>query len=149
MAALAIVPEPAPAPVEVLAPAPVRTPVLYDIEQHLAALLDTEEMVPAELEEQFSRELQATLTTAVEKRDRVGQFILHLNSQIALAHAEVKRLQERETFFEKVLNRVENYVTWTIDSLGLDAKGKRKTLEGKTLTLQKSVRGYIRVEPKG
>jgi hypothetical protein len=133
MAALAIAP--LPAPVEVLAPAPVRTPVLYDLEQHLACLLDTEEMVPTELEEEYSRELQATLTTTIEKRDRVGQFILHLKSQIALAHAEGQRLRERETFFEKVLTRMEGYVTWTIDSLGLDAKGKRKKLEGKTVTL--------------
>ena len=140
MAALAIaplpIPMPPPAPVEVLAPAPVRTPVLYDLEQHLACLLDSEDSVPAGLEEEYSRELQSTLISTIEKRDRVGQFILHLKSQIALAHAEVKRIQERETFFEKVLTRVENYVTWTIDSLGLDAKGKRKKLEGKTVTLQ-------------
>jgi hypothetical protein len=119
-------------PVAVVA---TRTPVLYDLEQHLSSLLDTEDLVPEGQQEEFGREFQATLIATVEKRDRVGQFVCHLKSQIAFAHAETKRLQEREAFFSKVLDRVESYITWTVESLGLDAKGKRKRLEGKTCTL--------------
>jgi hypothetical protein len=107
---------------------------LYDLEAHLAALVDTEEMVPAELEEQFALELHATLAATVEKCDRVGQFMAHLESQVAFAHAEVARLKAREAFYEKVFARMECYVSRVIESLGVDAKGKRKKLEGTTVT---------------
>jgi len=112
---------------------------LYDLEAHLAALVDTEEMVPAEQEQEFALELQATLAATVEKRDRVGQFMAHLESQIAFAHAEVARLKEREAFYSKVFARMECYVTRVIESLGVDPKGKRKKLEGTTVTF--SLRG--------
>ena len=112
---------------------------LYDIEAHLAALVDTEELVPAELEQEYARDLQATLAVTVEKRDRVGQFLAHLEAQIAFAHAEVARLKAREEFYEKVLARMEGYVSRVIESLGLDANGKRRKLEGTTITL--SLRG--------
>src|ERR1019366_2463585 len=74
-----------------------------------------------------------------EKRDRVGQFMAHLESQVAFAHAEVARLKAREEFYEKVFARMESYVSRVIESLGLDPKGKRKKLEGNTITL--SLRG--------
>jgi Gp157 protein len=108
---------------------------LYDIEQHLAALLDTEELVPDYEEQMYALELHATLLAAAEKRDRVGQFLGHLEAQIAFAHAEAKRLQEREAFYQKALDRMESYVTRVIESLGTDAKGKRKKLEGNFVTL--------------
>jgi hypothetical protein len=108
---------------------------LYDIEAHLAALVDTEEMVPEELEAAYAQELQTTLHATVDMRDRVGQFILHLKSQVAFSHAEASRLEQRERFFEKALARMEAYVTRTIDSLGRDAKGKRKKLDGNVITL--------------
>src|ERR1700679_3671452 len=50
---------------------------LYDIEQHLAALVDTEEFVPDDQEQMYALELHATLLAVVEKRDRVGQFLGH------------------------------------------------------------------------
>ena len=108
---------------------------LYDIETHLAALVETEEAVPDEMEREYALELQATLVAAVEKRDRVGQFMAHLEQQIAFAHAEVARLKVREEFFARALARMEGYVSRVIESLGLDAKGKRKKLEGNTITL--------------
>jgi hypothetical protein len=107
---------------------------LYDIEAHLAALVDTEELVPENLEQEYAVELQATLLATVEKRDRVGQFMAPLEEQAALAKAEVKRLQAREEFYEKVFARMEGYVSRVIDSLGLDDKGNRKKLEGTTIT---------------
>jgi hypothetical protein len=97
--------------------------------------VDTEEMAPEELEQDYALELQATLLATVEKRDRVGQFLAHLEAQIAFAHAEVARLKARKEFYERVFARMEGYVMRVIDSLGLDAKGKRKKLEGNTITL--------------
>ena len=59
----------------------------------------------------------------------------HLESQIALARTEAKRLQERERLYARALARMEDYVSRVIESLGKDAKGKRKKLEGNTITL--------------
>jgi len=72
---------------------------LYDIEQHLAALIDTEDAVPDDLEQAYALELHATLLSAVEKRDRVGHFMGWLESQAELAHKEIERLKKREDFF--------------------------------------------------
>ena len=103
---------------------------LYDIEQHLAALVETEELVPAELEAEYALELQATLLGTVEKRDRVGQFMAHLESQIVFAHSEVKRLQTREAFYTAVFARMEGYVLRVIDSLGLGPQGQAQEAGG-------------------
>ena len=121
--------------VELIPAAPPAARTLYDIETHLAALVDTEEMVPAEREEEYRLELERTLSEVVEKRDRVGQFRLHLVSQIELAKAERRRLEDREALYQRALDKLDGYLTWIIDGLGLDAKGKRKNLDGKALTL--------------
>ena len=118
---------------------PATAKPLYDLELHLAALLETEDLVPAELEQEYALELQATLAATAAKRDRVGHFLSHLEAQMAFAKAEVKRLQEREAFYTKVFEKLEGYVMRVIESLGLDDKGKRKKLEGNTITL--SLRG--------
>ena len=108
---------------------------LYSLEAHLAALVDTEELVPEDLEREYALELHATLLATVEKRDRVGQFRQHLKAQIEFAHAEKMRLDERETFYTRTLARLDGYITRVIESLGRDAKDKRKRLEGRLLTL--------------
>lgn len=112
----------------------VRALSLYSCEWHLSAMLDTEEMVPAEQEEEFAQELCAVLLGAVEKRDAVGHFMAHLESQIAFAKAEVVRLKQREEIFQRVFDRMEGYVMRVIDGLGFDGRGKRKKLEGQSVT---------------
>ena len=121
--------------VQLLPPPPPAARALYDLETHLAALLDTEDLLPEDQEQEFALELHATLVATTEKRDRVGQFIHHLRSQVTFAHAEAARLREREQFYQKALDRMEGYVTRVIDMLGFDAKGKRKKLEGNVVTL--------------
>ena len=123
MAALAVVPSP------VVTAAP-----LYIIEAHLASLIETAELVSPEQEQEFRAELQSALMTAVEKRDRVGQFLAHLEQQIEFANFEIDRLKQRKATFERALARLEAYVIETIESLGTDDKGKYRTLEGKTTT---------------
>jgi hypothetical protein len=119
-----------------LTPVPVAVSAsqsLYAIEEHLAALADTADLVtPAEAEE-FRKEFQLSLASAVDKRDRVGQFMSHLEQQIAFASAEINRLKERKALYERAFERIEEYVISTIESLGRDARGKFRKLEGKTI----------------
>jgi hypothetical protein len=135
--AIANLPDPAsPATELAVAPAPPQRLTLYALEEQLVALSDTVEMVEPEQEQEFLKQFQQALTAAVEKRDRVGQFMAHLEQQAAFASAEIKRLQERKQFYDAALDRIEKYVTLTIESLGRDAKGKHQKLEGKTVTFQ-------------
>jgi hypothetical protein len=128
MAVLAVVPSPA-----------VTAAPLYLIEDQLAALIETAELVSPEQEHEFRLEFQTALTAAVEKRDRVGQFLAHLEQQIDFAKFEIERLRQRKATCERALARVEEYVIETIENLGTDGKGKYRKLEGKTTTF--SLRG--------
>jgi hypothetical protein len=128
MAALAVVPSPA-----------VTAAPLYVIEDQLAALIETAELVSPEQEQEFRAEFQAALTAAVDKRDRVGQFLAHLEQQIDFAKFEIDRLRQRKATCERAVARLENYVIGTIENLGTDPKGKYRKLEGKTTTF--SLRG--------
>ena len=123
MTALAIVPSPA-----------VTAAPLYAIEEYLAALIETAELVPADQEQEFRAEFELALSTAVEKRDRVGQFMVHLEQQIDFAKFEIERLRQRRTLYEHALERLERYVIGTIEHLGRDGKGRFGRLEGKTIT---------------
>ena len=123
MAALAVVPSPA-----------VTAAPLYVIEDHLAALIETAELVSPEQELEFRAEFESALTAAVEKRDRVGQFLAHLEQQIDFAQFEIDRLKQRKALCERTLERLEQYVIETIEHLGTDSKGKYRRLEGKTTT---------------
>ena len=123
MAALAVVPSPA-----------VTAAPLYVIEDHLAALIETAELVSPEQELEFRAEFESALTAAVEKRDRVGQFLAHLEQRIDFARFEIDRLKQRKALCERTLERLEQYVIETIENLGTDSKGKYRRLEGKTTT---------------
>jgi hypothetical protein len=59
------------------------------IEDHLAALIETAELVSQEEEPEFRAEFQTALTAAVDKRDRVGQFLAPLEQQIDFAKFEI------------------------------------------------------------
>ena len=123
MAALTVVPSPA-----------VTVETLYVIEDHLAAMIETAELVSPEQEQEFREEFQAALTAAVDKRDRVGQFLAHLEQQIEFAKSEIDRLRQRKATCERALERLETYVIETIENLGTDGKGKYRRLEGQTTT---------------
>ena len=120
MATLAVVPSPA-----------VTAAPLYLIEDQLAALIETAELVSPEQEQEFRLEFQAALTAAVEKRDRVGQFLAHLEQQIDFARFEIDRLRQRKAAFERALAQVEEYVIQTIENLGTGSPVTTRALFGK------------------
>jgi hypothetical protein len=108
---------------------------LYRIEDDLAALVETGEGgISPELENGYRAELSRALQAAVEKRDRVGQFIRFLEDQARFAADEAKRLAERKALFERAAERLRDYVKWTIQQKGTDEQGKWPKLEGRTVT---------------
>ena len=123
MAVLAVVPSPA-----------VTAAPLHVIEDHLAALIETAELVSTDQEQEFRAEFQAALSAAVDKRDQVGHFLAHLEQQIGFARFEIDRLRQRKTTCERAFERLETYVVETIENLGTDSKGKYCRLEGRTTT---------------
>ncbi len=121
MGALAIVPTPA--------------ATLYELEETLAALVDTAEMVKPEDEAAFLEQFQEALLAAREKRDAVGRFLAFCESQIDFATAEIERLKARKDSYKRAKERLESYVIRTIEGLGTDGKGKFRKLDGNATTL--------------
>jgi hypothetical protein len=107
---------------------------LYTIEEQLAALSDTLDIVPADQEDELVACLGEALIRAIDKRDSMGRFLAHLDSQIAFADAEIRRLEARKQIFTRILERTESYIVRIIQSLGQDSKGKWQKLEGRTVT---------------
>jgi len=106
-----------------------KTLTLFQIEESLVLLAESAE------EEGLTPEIEQALTAylegAVEKRDRVAEFIHFCEGMAELAKAEVKRLQARQKHFEATAERVSNMVLHVLDWLGV------KKLEGRTNTLKK------------
>jgi hypothetical protein len=107
---------------------------LYAIEDQLAALVETLDLVPADREDELVARIGDALLYAVDKRDSMGRFLAHVDSQIGFADAEIQRLQERKQTFTRILERTEAYIVRILQSLGQDAKGKWQKLEGRTVT---------------
>jgi hypothetical protein len=102
---------------------------LFQIEESLMLLAESAE------EEGLTPEIETALTAylegAVEKRDRVAEFIHFCEAMAELAKAEVKRLQARQKHFEAAAERVSSMVLHVLDWLRV------KKLEGRTNTLKK------------
>jgi hypothetical protein len=102
---------------------------LFQIEESLMLLAESAE------EEGLTPEIETALTAylegAVEKRDRVAEFIHFCEAMAELAKAEVKRLQARQKHFEATAERVSSMVLHVLDWLRV------KKLEGRTNTLKK------------
>ena len=115
---------------EITAPTELaRALTLFQIEESLALLAESAE------EEGLTPEIEAALTAylegAVEKRDRVAEFIHFCDAMAELAKAEVKRLQARQKHFEATAERVSSMVLRVLEWLRVTK------LEGRTNTLKK------------
>jgi hypothetical protein len=115
---------------EITAPTELaRALTLFQIEESLALLAESAE------EEGLTPEIEAALMAylegAVEKRDRVAEFIHFCEAMAELAKAEVKRLQARQKHFEATAERVSSMVLRVLDWLRVTK------LEGRTNTLKK------------
>ncbi len=108
---------------------------LYELEETLVAFVEAMDMVQPEDEAAFAEAFSQALTAAQDKRDRVCQFLAHLESQAEMAKIEIKRLQDRKAAIESAQGKLEAYVVKVIESLGPDPKGKSRKLEGQYSTL--------------
>lgn len=121
-------------------------PSLFELEQDLQALLDTEDLVSEDQRGQFEAELAESLKASVAKRDRVAQFIVHCAMQQENCEREIERLKKRKESFDRAGKRIKMYVQRVIESLGSDANGKPKKLEGNLATFSlRQAPGHIEV----
>lgn len=98
---------------------------LYDIEQNLAALLETAESeVPVELEAEYRETVSVAMRESVEKRNRIYQFLRMLALSRDNCAAEAERLMKRQQLYVNTKARMYAYIELVIESLGKDAKGK-------------------------
>src|SRR5712691_13198389 len=102
---------------------------LFQIEESIALLAESAE------EEGLTPEIEQALATyldgALEKRDRVAEFIRYCEWMAEIAKAEVKRLQARQKHFEATAERVSTMVLRVLDFFGV------KKLEGRTHGMSK------------
>jgi hypothetical protein len=108
---------------------------LYEIEDDLWALVNSEGLVPEEQEQAYRRDLAQALTVAADKRQRVGEFIRYCELMQENCSAEIARLEKLKRSWSTAEQRMRGYVVFTIESMGKDAKGKYPKLTGHTLTL--------------
>lgn len=108
---------------------------LYEVEDDLLSLLDSEEGVPAELEEQFRADLAAALIASKDKRERSARGILQDESSAAFARKEAQRIGEWARGREARAERKRAYVLNVIQQMDRDKKGKFQKLEAHTVTM--------------
>lgn len=107
---------------------------LYEIEESLLALVDTDDLVSDEQRQEFENTLETQLRTAVDKRESVGRFIRFCDLNCQNCDVEIRRLQERKKRWQNAEARMRQYVQRVIESMGQDERGKFRKLEGRTVT---------------
>jgi hypothetical protein len=115
---------------------------LKSLEEEYAALLDTQDMVPAEQQQEFDNALRASLEKNQPKRDSVYRCMKYCEMQAREAEEESRRLKARQKFFESAKERMRGYVRYVIESLGPDHTGKYRKLEGTLVTFGLRDQGF-------
>ena len=109
---------------------PALPPTLFEISDHLVALLDTIDLAGT-VEERtlIQRDIDEALEAEIRKVDGVAQYLAFCEDQQAFASTEIKRLQVRKQAFERKEQRLKEYVQRVLES------GGKTKLEGRTATL--------------
>ena len=103
---------------------------LYEISDHLVALLDTFDMCETDEQRAECRaEIERTIDLQIRKVDSFCRFLSHIESQMDLADKEVKRIKAREDTFARLLERLKQYAIFTMQQNNL------RVLEGDTSKL--------------
>jgi hypothetical protein len=107
---------------------------LYEIEQDLVAYEETALLVTEEQRAQFEDEQRALIIASQEKRDSYGFAIRACDFQIDNSDKEVKRIEERKLFFQRLKKRLSGLMQYAIESRGTDDKGRYRRLDGKSFS---------------
>lgn len=104
---------------------------LYDAAEELRTLFDTAEGIedPQKLAA-FEAEMEFAFARALAKVEGFVAFLRHLDSQIDLCDAEIKRIKAHKDRFEKTSERLRDYATRSMQANGV------KSLEAPTAKLR-------------
>jgi hypothetical protein len=114
-----------------LVPTPKTSVTLYEIEDNLAALANTFEVVEGEeIKQILLDEIGHALWQAKEKRDAVVTFLRHCESQQKFADQEIERIRNRRDRIARFQAEFERYIVSIIDRFAVPDRRGVKRLEG-------------------
>lgn len=110
---------------------------LYDLEESLAAFVETLELAPNEPARQLVLdEIGQALRKAKDKRDAVVAFLRHCEQQQEFADAEIERIERRKELIARIQEELERYVVQVIDQFAVPDRRGVKRLEGNVSSLR-------------
>jgi hypothetical protein len=132
---------------------PAAKPVLtlYELEDDLAALANTFEMVEeAEARQMILDEIGRALRQAKEKRDALVGFLRHCDAQQRFADQEIERIKARRDRIAKFQEELEQYVVRVIDQFAVPDRRGVKRLDGNfsSLRIQKNPDSVVITDEK-
>lgn len=132
-------------------PAKVPPPALslYEIEEHLQALLDTEDMTAGEDQLAIMAEIAHAGELAKNKRDAVARFIRSVEAMASAKKEEAARLASEAKLLGRLQERLEERVLSLIEQFAPEPKRGSKKLEGRVFTLSaRSNPPSVQIEPQ-
>ena len=124
-----------------LIPAPKTALALYELEDNLAALVNTAELVDeTEARQMILADIGKALRQAKDKRDAVVGFLQHCEAQQRFADQEIERIKSRRDRIARLQEELEQYVVRVIDQFVIADRRGVKRLEGNfsTIRIQKN-----------
>jgi len=134
-----------------LIPSPQPALTLYEVEDNLAALANTFELVEeAEARQLILEEIGNALRRAREKRDALVGFLRHCEAQQRFADQEIERIKNRRDRIARLQEELELYVVRIIDQFVVPDRRGVKRLEGNfsSLRIQKNPDSVVITDEK-
>ena len=120
-----------------LVKAQAKTCTLYELEDNLAALVNTIDLVEDESVRQLILdEIGTALRQTREKRDAVVAFLRHCEQQQKFADAEIERIERRKAFIGHVQEELERYVVQVIEQFAEPDRRGVKRFEGNVSSMR-------------
>ena len=134
-----------------LVPIPKAGLTLYEVEDNLAALANTFEVVEeAEAKQLILDEIGQALRRVKEKRDAVVGFLRHCEAQQRFADQEIERLKIRRDRISRFQAEFEQYLVSLIDQFAIPDRRGVKRLEGNfsSMRIQKNPDSVVITDDK-
>jgi hypothetical protein len=134
-----------------LVPTPKAALTLYELEDNLAALANTFELVEeAETKRLILDEIGHALRQVKEKRDAVVGFLRHCEAQQRFADQEIERIKSRRDRIAEFQEELEQYVIRVIDQFVVPDRRGVKRMEGNfsSLRIQKNPDSVVITDEK-